>query len=110
MAHIELSHCDHVLEDGRPLLNDVGLRVGEGRKIALVGPNGGGKTTLLRLVAGELPPQPGTPRQVGGPRGDARSSSASVRDEHDRARLARAAPRRRPCAAARDGWTPPSSR
>jgi ATPase subunit of ABC transporter with duplicated ATPase domains len=60
MAHIELSHCDHALEDGRPLLRDVNLRVGEGRKIALVGPNGIGKSTLLALLDGRLPLQAGS--------------------------------------------------
>ena len=55
MAHIELSHCDHALEDGRPLLRDVSLRVGEGRAIALVGPNGIGKSTLLGLLDGRVP-------------------------------------------------------
>ncbi|MDH2445527.1 ATP-binding cassette domain-containing protein [Amnibacterium sp. CER49] len=60
MAHIELAHVDHVLEDGRPLLRDVSLRVGEGRKISLVGPNGVGKSTLLGLLDGRVAIQDGT--------------------------------------------------
>lgn len=36
-----------------PLFRDVSLRVHRGDKLALVGPNGGGKTSLLGLLAGE---------------------------------------------------------
>jgi ATPase subunit of ABC transporter with duplicated ATPase domains len=79
MAHIELSHCDHALEDGRPLLRDVNLRVGEGRKIALVGPNGIGKSTLLALLDGRLPLQAGS-RGSSGRLGVMRQFIGSVRD------------------------------
>lgn len=60
MAHLELAHVDHALDDGRPLLNDVSLRVGDGAKVALVGPNGIGKTTLLGLLDGRIPVQTGS--------------------------------------------------
>ena len=54
MGHIEANSVDYFLPDGRPLLGGVSLRVGEGAKVALVGPNGTGKTTLLRIIGGEL--------------------------------------------------------
>ncbi|MBD2760191.1 ABC-F family ATP-binding cassette domain-containing protein [Yimella sp. cx-573] len=54
MGHIEANGIDYFLPDGRPLLGGVNLRVGEGAKVALVGPNGTGKTTLLRIISGEL--------------------------------------------------------
>ncbi len=37
----------------RPILDDVSLTISSGEKIALVGANGVGKTTLLRIVFGE---------------------------------------------------------
>jgi len=42
-----------------PLYEDVNLTVRRGEKIAVIGPNGCGKTTLLRMVAGEMEPDEG---------------------------------------------------
>jgi iron complex transport system ATP-binding protein len=44
----------------RPLLDDVSLTVPTGRLVALVGPNGVGKTTLLRAIAGMHPTTSGS--------------------------------------------------
>ena len=46
--------------DGVPVLEDVDLAGCAGEVVALAGPNGGGKTTLLRLVAGLAAPMSGT--------------------------------------------------
>jgi len=43
-----------------PVLLDVELTVMRGERVGVVGPNGGGKTTLLRIVASELEPAAGT--------------------------------------------------
>lgn len=45
-----------------PLLQDLSLQVNAGERIALTGPNGGGKTTLLRTIAGHLEPLAGQVR------------------------------------------------
>ncbi|KJV01220.1 ATP-binding cassette domain-containing protein [Rhodococcus sp. PML026] len=59
MAHLELNDIVYFLPDGRQLLNGVGFRVGDGAKTALIGPNGTGKTTLTRIVAGDEAPDEG---------------------------------------------------
>jgi ATP-binding cassette, subfamily F, member 3 len=44
----------------KPLLTDLNLTLRAGQRIALTGPNGTGKTTLIRTVAGRLEPLSGT--------------------------------------------------
>ncbi|MCK9792286.1 ATP-binding cassette domain-containing protein [Isoptericola sp. 4D.3] len=80
MGHLEVAHVEHVLPDGRTLLDDVSFRVPEGSATALVGPNGSGKTTLLRLLSGDLAPQAGAVVVTGG-LGVMRQFVGSVRDE-----------------------------
>ena len=80
MGYVDLSGIRHTLADGRLLLDEVNVRIGDGSKTALVGANGAGKTTLLRLVAGDLSPQGGTIARVGG-LGVMRQFIGSVRDE-----------------------------
>ncbi|XBB67434.1 ABC-F family ATP-binding cassette domain-containing protein [Nocardioides sp. WV_118_6] len=43
----------------RPLLTDVSLGIGEGERIGIVGRNGDGKTTLLRILTGTEEPDAG---------------------------------------------------
>jgi ATP-binding cassette subfamily F protein uup len=45
--------------DEQPIVKDFSLTIMRGDKIGLLGPNGVGKTTLLRLLLGELKPQSG---------------------------------------------------
>lgn len=45
---------------GPPLLDGVDLQVSRGERICLLGRNGAGKSTILGLVAGELPPDSGS--------------------------------------------------
>lgn len=46
--------------DDRVVLRDVNLIVNQGDFIAITGPNGGGKTTLLRIILGLLKPTAGS--------------------------------------------------
>ena len=66
MGYIDIASVSFALPDGRPLLDDVSFRVGEGSTTALIGQNGAGKTTLLRIIRGELPPLSGTVSIDGG--------------------------------------------
>lgn len=46
-------------EPGRPVLDGADLALHAGRRVAVLGPNGGGKTTLFRLLVGALVPAAG---------------------------------------------------
>src|SRR5688572_27139576 len=50
-----------------PVLRDVSLSVPRGALMAIVGPNGGGKSTLLKVALGLLPPLRGSVRLLGSP-------------------------------------------
>jgi energy-dependent translational throttle protein EttA len=57
---IQVSQLGWRLPGGRDLLRNVSFTVGDGERAALVGANGVGKSTLLRLIAKELTPTTGT--------------------------------------------------
>ena len=60
MGSIQVSHVGWRRPGGAELLRDVNFTVGNGDRVALVGANGVGKSTLMRLIAGEATATTGT--------------------------------------------------
>ncbi len=80
MGHLDINGVSYFLPDGRQLLDGVSLRVGEGAKVALIGPNGTGKTTLSRIISGDLAAAEGAVTRSGG-LGVMRQFIGSLRDD-----------------------------
>jgi zinc transport system ATP-binding protein len=59
--------------DGPPVLQDVSFDIAVGDFVSVIGPNGGGKTTLLKLLLGLLSPTRGSVRVFGQAPGSART-------------------------------------
>ncbi len=57
---LELKHITWTTEDGNRILDDVSLTVPDKKLIAITGPNGGGKTTLAKVMAGIIAPDSGS--------------------------------------------------
>lgn len=49
-GHIEFDHVCFNYEEGKEVLDDINLDIESGKTIALVGPSGGGKTTICHLI------------------------------------------------------------
>ncbi|HKK03247.1 MAG TPA: ABC transporter ATP-binding protein [Gammaproteobacteria bacterium] len=64
--------------DGPDVVRDVDLEIGEHELIGLIGPNGGGKSTLLKLAAGLLKPRQGEVKVFGRPPHEARDEIGYV--------------------------------
>ena len=52
---IDLRDVEFGYDSNSPVINRISLAVQKGEKVALVGPSGGGKSTLLRLIMGLYP-------------------------------------------------------
>src|SRR4051812_10785537 len=59
MAHVAVSNLSYAHPGGDTLFFDVSFRLPAGRHAGLIGTNGVGKTTLLRIAAGELEAEDG---------------------------------------------------
>ncbi len=62
---IEFEHVDFYYEPDKPVLTDFSLHVRQGETIALVGPTGGGKTTIINLLCRFYEPKRGVIRIAG---------------------------------------------
>lgn len=49
---LELKNVTFTLPDGKNITDNITLTIPDGKMIAITGPNGGGKTTLAKLIAG----------------------------------------------------------
>lgn len=58
----------HKTFGNQPILNGVDLKIWEGDRIAVIGPSGTGKSTILRIIAGLLMPDQGQVLLRGEPR------------------------------------------
>jgi ATP-binding cassette, subfamily B, bacterial len=58
-GEIVFDNVDFYYEEGKPILSDFNLRVAPGESIALVGPTGGGKSTIVNLLCRFFEPRGG---------------------------------------------------
>ena len=56
---LQLEHLAWAIPGGNEIIKDITLRLDTGRLVVVTGPNGGGKTTLAKLIAGIQVPSAG---------------------------------------------------
>jgi ATP-binding cassette subfamily B protein len=61
-GRVLFEHVDFAYDERRPILHDVSFEIPAGRTVAIVGPTGGGKSTIARLLFRFYDPQAGTIR------------------------------------------------
>jgi ATPase subunit of ABC transporter with duplicated ATPase domains len=57
---VEIENLSFGYEPGRNVINKLNVHISAGDRVAIIGENGVGKTTLLKLLVGELQPQQGS--------------------------------------------------
>lgn len=62
MAKLEVKHVSHAFVDAPEvqILEDISFHVNEGEIVSIIGPSGGGKSTIFNIVAGLLNPTKGS--------------------------------------------------
>lgn len=83
IADAPILHCEHLKKSygKKTVLEDFSLTLPKGRIIGLLGPNGCGKTTFLKLVSGLLVPNGGSIEICGHPRSELTNSMISFLPE-----------------------------
>ena len=56
---VDVKDVDFAYQDENPIIHHITLAIEKGERVAIIGKNGYGKSTLLRLIAGELTPKKG---------------------------------------------------
>lgn len=56
---LKLEHIAWNTPDGEEIIRDINLTIGNGKLVVITGPNGSGKTSLAKLVAGIMEPSAG---------------------------------------------------
>ena len=69
MTDLSVSNLIKSFEIGRNVLDGLSFTVTAGERIGILGHNGCGKTTLFRILTGELPFAPHAPKQASSPAG-----------------------------------------
>ncbi len=64
MSLVVIENCD-LLFGARPIFSDLNLRIGEEDRIGLIGRNGSGKSSLLRVLVGQQEIDRGAVRRAG---------------------------------------------
>lgn len=77
---VETREMEFSYQDGDVVLRDADFQAGPGEIVALVGPSGEGKTTMLRLFLGIVRPQAGYAAVTGRKTGQSLTASASTRN------------------------------
>lgn len=62
---IEIKNLTKTFADAEPAINDLTLNIEQGKITGLIGPDGAGKTTLIRLIAGLMLPTSGEIKTLG---------------------------------------------
>ena len=62
---LELQNISVCVESSREILKNINLTIEDSKFIVITGPNGGGKSTLAKVIAGILPPAPAVFYSVG---------------------------------------------
>lgn len=70
MNVLECTNVNKSYKKNKPVLTNLNISIPEGRIVGLLGPNGCGKSTLIKMVAGILQPNSGTITVGGNPVGE----------------------------------------